>query len=228
VRRLALCAALGALGGAAFAAPARAGCPSGLPAAGWQGEEVARARTAAIERALARERRKAAWWNGVWIALYAASTTYNTVSAIVTDDDDTRIDSEVQAAKSALALSGALLAPLRVPRPVTAGLTCRDLSISEDALLRGAERERRGRRWVAHLSTVTVNLAASLYLGLVHDHWKAAAISGIGGVAVGEIRIFTQPNALPDVLAGQAPRPSVSLAPLAVDGKLGLGLAGSF
>lgn len=231
MRRLLVGAALGAaLGVAAHPAAARAGCPSGLvPSASVSlGEEGARERTAAIERALARERRKAAWWNGAWIGVFAAATAFNLTIAIVTDDGDARIDSEVGAAKSALALSGAVFAPLRLPRPVTGGGTCRDLSITEDALLGGAARERRGRGWGAHVSTVAVNLAASLYLGLVHDHWKAAAISGLGGVAVGEIRIFTQPNALAGVLAEETSRPRVSLAPLTVGGRPGLGLAGTF
>lgn len=53
--------------------------------------------------------------------------------------------------------------------------------------------EKLGKSWVPHVAGIGVNVAAGLYLGLAHERWSSAAVAALGGAAITELKILTQP-----------------------------------
>jgi hypothetical protein len=63
-----------------------------------------------------------------------------------------------------------------------------------------AQNQKDGRRWWLHVGNVVLNTGVGLFLGLGYHHWFAGALNAIGGSAIGELIIFTQPTSSVDDL----------------------------
>ena len=64
----------------------------------------------------------------------------------------------------------------------------------EEIFVRDAANEAAGAGWRAHGLALGFNVARSLVLGLALNHWRGALFSGVGGIAVSETQILTQPT----------------------------------
>jgi hypothetical protein len=176
------------------------------------------------------------WWNG-WMATYAGLTTGQGVAAGLSGDRDTRADLGVGAATSFLGVVGVLIS--RLPEIDAAAETLRAMPAEGEhagrardeaaALLRkqaaGAEREERS--WVAHALNFIVAAGSSLVLWKGFDRGPSSATNFATSLAVGELQIWTQPDALIGTSSARAaaPPPETSVTPRR---SLGLAWSGRF
>ncbi|HEY3358018.1 MAG TPA: hypothetical protein VGQ83_32515 [Polyangia bacterium] len=70
---------------------------------------------------------------------------------------------------------------------------CALLAAAEGLFVRDAANEARGRSWVFHVGNVAFNTALFFAVGAGLGHWTSAVISGVAGIGIGELMIFTQP-----------------------------------
>ena len=142
----------------------------------------------------------------------------------IADLGQTREALYVGSARGILAASTMLLMPVYVEDGTFAG-DCDGYLKADAALLAGARSQKKGRSLVKHGGTVAVNVAVTLTLGLGYDQWKEGVISGLTGLAIGELAIWTQPTGLigwGHEHLGQ--HPSVALVPMIDKDRAGLGV----
>jgi len=193
-------------------------------------EADAPARIAFLQQSFALDAAPARRWTLWWTIGFGALTIGQAVPAPFVDKA-TRIDFLVGAVSSAASVVYTLLTPLsagsadrRFAAIVHAGgdgcaIAAKGRAILADA----ADGEAGGRGWLAQTLNVVFNAVVALWLGLGYGHWLSALESGVGGLALGEIMILTQPDGLPARLAAydagsfhaatDAPRVSLVLAP---------------
>jgi len=117
----------------------------------------------------------------------------------------------VGAGSSAIGLAPLLISPLEVqgdgaelealpPLSLERDEICARLADAERRLVRDANGEAAGRSWLMHSANLAVNAGVLLLLGLGFHHWKAGAINGVLGTAVGEAMILSQPTGAVDAL----------------------------
>jgi hypothetical protein len=164
--------------------------------------------------------------------------------AMHTDDD--RIPTYIGAASSAVGELTTFVLPLsvmsdvpaleaRLAQPRDTRSECARLADAEQVLIEAAASEAGGQRWYIHGANVAFNVGVGLVLGLGFDLWPAAALNGIGGAAVGELQILTQPTDAVDALeryrAGQLgpAKPGVTwtITPMVHPNFAGVGLVGA-
>ena len=71
---------------------------------------------------------------------------------------------------------------------------CRVLAGAEKRLARDASNQADGQRWWLHPANVLLNTGVGLFLALGYRHWAAGAFNAVGGSAIGELIILTQPT----------------------------------
>lgn len=140
-------------------------------------------------------------WNYGWGSVYGASLAHSIYTLEDTSDSDDRLDAQVSALKSALALADTVLNP----QPHAAALErFNQLAVegSPEALeqaerLRAeiAHEEQRRRQLDARLQPLIVNLIGGLVIALGDDRPKDGAINFATGMLVTELAIWTQPSA---------------------------------
>ncbi|MBK7857378.1 MAG: hypothetical protein IPJ65_01890 [Archangiaceae bacterium] len=153
-------------------------------------------------------------WSYSWGSLYTAVAAVQLGAMLsMRQDNPARTDLTVGAVAAAVGSLSFWLLPLRftVPMKRIRGEwnnpdRCALLEKAEAARTRIDGEQRFGKSWVAHAGNVLVNVGLSLLLGLAYHHWEAGLISGLVGVTVGEINLFTQPVHLSRV---DEPVPSV-------------------
>ena len=142
------------------------------------------------------------WWYG-WYGAYGALAIGQAAVAIAVDDPGTRADMAVGAVTSAVGLLPLGLFPFE-PRHAAADLrgaparTAAErrakLALGERLLSASADIESFGQSWIAHALGASVSLASGLVLALAYDRVTSGIVNGVGGIAVGELQIFTQPT----------------------------------
>jgi hypothetical protein len=159
-----------------------------------------RARLAFIANALEEEAGRARAWRWGWGGGYGVLALGQLAVVPIVEDREAHPDLFVGAAASAFGATAIFLTP-----SAAEGLpSCPSLADAERLLAEGAERESFGVGWLAQVGNVAVNLAVSLILGVGYHRWMSAAISGIAGLAIGELTILTKPNELVSALARYA------------------------
>jgi hypothetical protein len=197
-----------------------------------QGGELARQIQQDLDREAFHER---LWWNA-WMATYGGLTIGQGVAGGLSGDHDTRADMGVGAATSFLGVVG--LGISRLPEIDAAAKALRAIpSDGEEAGLdrdraavilreQAADAEREERSWVAHALNFMVAAGSSLVLWKGFDRGASSAANFGVSLAVGELQIWTQPNALVNGSSGwlaAAPLPGTPAVPRK---SIGLALTG--
>lgn len=146
------------------------------------------------------------WWYG-WYAGFTALTVGQFTIAVAITDRDRRPDYVVGAVASSLGVVPRALFPF-TPRTAAASLRVypattpeerrRKLAAAERLLHAASDVEIQGRSWLTHALGLSVSLATGLVLGLGYHSTRGALLDSLGGVALVEAQIFTQPTAAID------------------------------
>jgi hypothetical protein len=171
----------------------------------------ARERLGWIDRTLQAEAARARRWTLGWsIGIGAAGLISLAPAPFVSADS--RVDWIAGGVTAAIGVIPFLVAPLAVSRDaprLRASLEaaqpldddrrlCLLLADAEQKLEKDAANQRSMRGWWSHAGNVLFNLGVTAVLGFGYHHWASGIINGAAGIAVGEVVIFTQPNALTD------------------------------
>jgi hypothetical protein len=143
------------------------------------------------------------WWYG-WYAGYSALTVGQFAIALAVDDPRARADNVVGAVASSLGViplgffpftPRSAAADLRVYPATTPAERRRKLAAAERLLHAASDVEIQGRSWITHALGFSVSIASGLVLGLGYHSTRGALLNSLGGVALTELQIFTQPTA---------------------------------
>jgi hypothetical protein len=165
------------------------------------------ARLAEIRRDLAAERGPAhAWWWG-WTLGFGAAAAGQATAAVLVDPGPNRDGLAVGAVGAGIGFVSMLLLPFpaydavdrfdALPEATDAERAAK-LEAGEQLLAYAANREDFGRSWLSHAGGLLVATGLGLYLWQVRDRPSIALRNFAGGIVVGQLRIRTQPDALPD------------------------------
>jgi hypothetical protein len=206
------------------AAPATAEPPRAAPAR--SDADVAR-RLAFIEARLTRGSVAANRWWDAWFYGWTALTAAQAAVALATTDPGLRTDMAVGAVSSSLGVIPLGLFPFP-PRLAAGELRAlpegtneerrRKLARAERLLRDSADAEAFGRSWMNHALGGAVSVGFGLLLGLGYRRPVSGVINAVGGIALCELEIFTQPTAAIDDLrayqqwAGRGPVPETRSA----------------
>ena len=185
-----------------------------MPLTGPAGAQAADAdddRLGYIQRALEAEQPEARrWWWG-WVTTFSVSTVALATASLLVDDEGIKRSGQVGAGSSAVGLVATLLVPCPARYAADAVRSMPEGSPSErEAKLRRAERlleyaarqEAFGESIWAHVGSLLVSGTAGAVLYFAYDQPEAAARNLGVGVLVGQLRIHTLPDRLPDVHRG--------------------------
>ena len=206
-----------------------------------------------LQASLDRSQAPARLWLFGWTSAFTAGLAVRSTLAVSAASEGIRIDSRVGAltlgtgllATMALAPRSAFAAAkLRGLPDTTAEERRRKLLAGQELLAKCAFWERAGKSFVPHLVGVAVNVAAGLYLGIGEKRWASGLVAAVGGIAITELKIFTQPMTASAALAAyrgrgesgpvrasQGARPTAASEPTLItltSWPLGLSLVGSF
>ena len=155
-----------------------------------------------IEQRLDGVQRHAKYWQNGWAGFYTVSTVGNAAGAIATNDHDNRVNYTVNTVKSAMGMADRFLKPLeaRLGADEIRGMPSEtradkleQLSRAEAQLRRNAKRADTRTSWKRHFWTTAVNLVGG-GITWAFGEGGAAATSTFGGIAVGQIVIWTEPG----------------------------------
>jgi hypothetical protein len=152
--------------------------------------------------------RRARLWSWGWALGGTALIAGNYAIAALADTADDRVDPIVGGTAAITIPAGILIKPLTVMSAndeledylartaSTAGArdACVTLARAEELLAISADDEALTAGWIAQVLAIGGNAAIGLFLGLGFDHWEGALLNGVGGIAVSEAQIFTQPT----------------------------------
>jgi hypothetical protein len=164
-----------------------------------------KARLDFIRGQLTSEAHRVRVWKWGWIAGYGALTVGQLIPIPLVSDPGLRIDFAIGAISSAAGVALLLAFPLHVGRDasVVEALAddCAGVLEAERIFADDAENERDGRHWLVHVGNVALNAVFGLVLGLGFGRWLSGLANFLGGVLLGELTCFTQPNRLTDARA---------------------------
>jgi hypothetical protein len=197
-------------------AAAETHCPIAAGAGSGVANQPAELRLAWIDAELAKGSYKARRWTWGWGIGIGGATIVNLAFIPFVSKED-RIDWYVGAGTTVIGIVPLLIAPLDVvadsrelrakieerPPPTAGGErpdVCPLLADAEARLIRDAKNQADGQRWWLHVGNVALNTGVGLFLGLGYHHWGAGVWNAVGGSAIGEAIILTQPTATIDDL----------------------------
>jgi hypothetical protein len=153
-------------------------------------------RIAYLDATLERERALMSRWVWGWGLGFAGVAAGQVGLGLAISDEGRSIDLYVSATKAGIgALYTAVNSPRVRPARIELGDTsCAALAAAEEALFAGARAQRRGSGLLVRGGSLVVNAGAVLYLGLAHDRWGSGLLGAAVGLAVGEVKIYTQPS----------------------------------
>lgn len=212
-------------------------------------EEVAK-RLAFLEARLNQgEKAATLWWN-VWFYGWEGLTMAQFAWALTTKDSGTRIDMAIGAASSTLGVLplGLLpfpaktapqdLAKFAANTPNTPTARRQKLIFAEHLLHAAADDEILRRSWVNHAVSIGVSIGVGLILAVGYERPIPGLFNTIGGIALSELQIFTQPTAAINDLHdyqrfGITPTPTTKQKPASIGFNVGphsggLSLSGRF
>jgi hypothetical protein len=212
-----------------YTLPARATvCPAPRDADPSLGQRSGEERLAFLRARSAPDARRAKIWTGSWIGVYG-TLTVGSLAATAAVPEEERVDYYVSAATSFVGLMAIAVMPLkamgdaaRIARLESAGgEVCARVKEAERLIARDADGEAFGKGALIHAGSYLLNVAAALTLGIGFGHWEAAALNGLGGILIGEVMIWTQPQGAVDTweqyrtgrLESPVPRPQLTVVP---------------
>lgn len=147
-----------------------------------------------LESRLATEQRRYVAWRRNWMIAYGGLALGNLALVPLMPRGD-RIDYYTGAGTSAI---GAVTLALQPVQPSA------DVACSAETLVRVgcveqryddvSAFQRRSRSWFVHAINFGFNAGVSAFLGFGFGHWRSAAANLVGGTAIGELQIATQPH----------------------------------
>ncbi len=148
--------------------------------------------------------RKSRIWNWTWAGLYTGLTVVD-LALLDGASHAKLIDNGVGASVAFIGLMSVALVPQdviadqfwlerRLRRAPQGTDTCALLADAERLLIRDAKSSAFGKGVLVQLGNFLVNMAALFVLGSGYHHWDQAALQGLGGLAIGEVQILSQPN----------------------------------
>lgn len=170
-------------------------------------------------RLLKADAERATQWNWGWGAIYATASVGQGAAAMWTSNEDLKVSLWTGAAKSTLGVLNQIIFPKRISAP---GPGCENLA---KKIKQAREVERKGHNWFAHGTVVAANVAGFAIVAGVTENYVLATTGTIIGAAVGELAVFTGPNALREAGIGVE---SVGLVPQVSENYSGLSLQGTF
>ncbi|HEY0712066.1 MAG TPA: hypothetical protein VGF45_05295 [Polyangia bacterium] len=206
-----------------------------LPAARAAPNECA-ARLAFIDQRLQHTAHRSRAWSWGW-GLGLGALTVGNLALVPFVERENRVDYYVGAINAAAGILPLLILPLtamedaRILRTkIDAGGACTTiLPEAETMLARSAGSQADGRAWWNHVANIIVNGGTGLFLGLAYDHWMAGIVGGLGGIAIGEAMIYTQPvDSIEDVARYQRNEWRLAVIPTLAPDRVGLSLAFGF
>jgi hypothetical protein len=185
----------------AFAAQAGTHCPAGAGGGSALSAVEGERRLSWIDGHLSNTAHRARLWTWGWGIGIGAATVGN-LAPLPFVAKDSRIDWYVGAGTTVIGLVPLLIAPLDVIDDAakvhaaagTSTDVCRLLVDAEGSLVRDAQNQADGQRWWLHVGNVALNFGVGLFLGLGYHHWGAGVWNAVGGSAIGEAIILTQPT----------------------------------
>ncbi len=181
-------------------------CPPGAGGAETVGAIDGDVRLHWIDRHLSLTAHRARVWTWGW-GVGIMSATLANLAPLPFVAKSQRIDWYTGAATTIVGIVPLLIAPLDVVDDArelrarvlgTNGIpgtdVCTLLADAETRLARDAKNQSDGQRWWLHVGNVVLNSGVGLFLGLGFHHWWAGAFNAVGGSAIGEAIILTQPT----------------------------------
>lgn len=165
-------------------------------------DEEVRARLAFLRAALEDTKLHGQLWAWGWLGFYALGVGAQSVRAAIEDRPSVRADFVVSAVKSGI---GIVTHTLRLPRsrlgaddipaydPRDPAGNLAALRLAEAALRQDARRAAQRYSWIAHATSVLLNVAGALVVGLGYDNWPRGITSAAVGIAVGQVVVWSQP-----------------------------------
>ncbi len=138
--------------------------------------------------ALASDAHRASLWNWGWGGLFAASAVGHASLALLTDNEKAEVALWTGTAKSTAGVLSVLIQPIRLYPSKRA---CAEL---KPLLLEAAEIERKRHSWLAHATTLSVNIAAFSYVQYKTGDLRFSVPGTVLGLVVGELTILSAPN----------------------------------
>jgi hypothetical protein len=181
-----------------------------------------------IQTRLVREAHRVRVWKWGWGIGAVAGGGLQLGLAPLVDDHDQRVDLLIGGGSTLALLVPVLFGPSVDERPASgAADDCpARLSDAERRLAAADDDERRARGPLSHIVNIVFNVGVGLLLGLGFDQWPQGILSTAGGVAVGEVQIWTVPQGARDDLSALRAIPSAraTLVPLRLRAGAGVSL----
>ena len=155
-----------------------------------------------IEQRLEGVQQHARYWQNGWATFYTVTTVGNAAGIALTNDHDNRVNYSVNTVKSAMGMADRFLKPLearlgadeiRAMPSETRADKLAQLTRAEEQLRRNAKRADTRTSWKRHFWTTAVNLVGG-GITLAFGEKGHAAQSTFGGIAMGQIVIWTEPG----------------------------------
>jgi len=154
----------------------------------------ARARVDSVRALLVREHEAYRAWQAGWVTTMAVAVVGQGAWANASAERGRR----ASLLAGTLKATSGLVAVITMPEPELpgdwVGDVCLQLRAAEAALAELAGAQSAARAVWRHVGSVVLNVAATLFAGLVYDEWLLGTTSGVLGMAVGQAILRTRPD----------------------------------
>jgi hypothetical protein len=189
------------------------------------------ARLAFVRRTLDDQARRARTWSWTWGISYTAIAVGSAAIAPLVQDSDRRASILISGLPAIVVPALLVIDPLKVMHDqkeleallaevhTTTGAMdpCIVIARAEWYLVRDAEDERKKTGILQHGLNLAGSLIVGLAVGLAVGDWVGAALNFVGGTALGEIALYTEPTGAVDALrryqAGEVPAAGPAAGP---------------
>ena len=146
-----------------------------------------------LEESLLSEEKHSRYWQYGWTSFFIADLGVKALIVSNSNQQDKIYDAKVEFVKSSIAAIAMFVRPMNLHK-IGHELE-KDISKEErrNIIIQGIAREQRERSFKAHLGSVALNLAGSLFIWLDDDRKDDALLKFALGMMVGELKIFSSP-----------------------------------
>lgn len=154
----------------------------------------ARARVDYARALLVREHQAYQAWQAGWMVVMALGVAGQASWANFPMSRGERAALLVGTLKASVGAVAVATMPDPDPPGVWGGDVCQQLHTAQSALAELAEVQAASTTVWRHVGSVLLNLAGTVFVGMVYDDWTSAVTSGLVGVAVGQAVLHTRPD----------------------------------
>jgi hypothetical protein len=146
-----------------------------------------------LEESLLSEEKSSRYWQYGWTSFFIADLGVKALIVSNSNQQDKRYDAKIEFVKSSIAAIAMFVRPMNIHK--LGDELKKDISKEEkrNIIIQGIAREQRERSFKAHLGSVVLNLAGSLFIWLDDDRKNDALLKFALGMMVGELKIFSSP-----------------------------------